>query len=259
MKAANDLFSLQGRSALVTGGSAGIGKTIAEALVRAGAQVRIVARDEERARRTAEELSAYGDCRALAADVTELGQIETLVKQVESEGAGLDILVNNAGRTAQAPLGAFPEELWDSVLSVNLKAPFMLTQALLPLLKRRASRDSPAHVINIGSGAGISIKTSLSFSYYASKAGLHHLTRVLADNLVAQNIHVNAIAPGYFYTELVERIAPTEEARAQLTARVPMGRFASEDDMAAAILFLATSSYITGHILPLDGGVLLNG
>lgn len=258
MDSVGELFSLRGRTALVTGASSGIGKMIAKALLIAGAEVWLVARDQGRLDDAEAALRAHGRVRTVAADITRDDHVAGLVETVGAATNGLHVLVNNAGVTRQAPLGAFPGEHWD-LLDINLKAPFMLIQAMLPQLRRAAISGKPANVINIGSGAGISVRTAGSFSYYASKAGIHHLSRVLAKTLVGDRICVNVIAPGYFRTELIDSIAPTEEARASLIRNVPLGRFGDENDIAAAILFLAANSFVTGQILAVEGGFLLDG
>jgi NAD(P)-dependent dehydrogenase (short-subunit alcohol dehydrogenase family) len=251
------LFSVSGRTAVVTGGATGIGKSICRALLRGGAKVWIVNRRAEKGQEAADELRQHGEIESVAADITTDTGIASILQAVGAKSDGIDILVNNAGMTASHPLGSFPAEDWDSVLSVNLKAPFMLTQAALPLLRANATPRRPSHVINVGSCAAIVTTTKGSFSYFASKAAVHHLTRVLAGALVGDHIHVNTIAPSYFRSEIIDAIAPTEEDRARILQPVPMARFGDDDDVAGAILYLATSSYVTGHILPLDGGFLL--
>jgi NAD(P)-dependent dehydrogenase (short-subunit alcohol dehydrogenase family) len=252
------LFSLEGRSAVVTGGSAGLGKMIARALIAAGAQVRIVARNGERAERIAAELDeGRGRCTAVTADVTAADGVAHIRDVVAATGRPLDILVNNAGITRQATFETFPAEHWDEVMTLNVKSPFMLVQALHPLMRRTGRDGPPAHILNIGSGAGITIDCPASFSYYASKAALHHLSRILAKRFLPDRIHVNVIAPGYFHTELIDEIAPDEESLAKLVAKVPVGRFGQYEDIGALALSVLASGFITGAIIPLDGGYLL--
>ena len=250
------LFSLEGRSALVTGGSSGIGKMTARALLAAGAEVRIVARDGERAARVAAELDETR-CIAIAADITTEAGVACVRDAVAATGRPLDILGNNAGITRQAPFESFPAEHWDDVMGLNVKSPFMLVQALHPHM-RRAGRDGPpAHILNIGSGAGITIHCPASFSYYASKAALHHLSRILAKRFLPDRILVNVIAPGYFHTELIDEIAPDEASLKALVANVPVGRFGQYEDIAGLTLSIVTNGFMTGTIIPLDGGYLL--
>ncbi|SEH19198.1 NAD(P)-dependent dehydrogenase, short-chain alcohol dehydrogenase family [Sphingopyxis sp. YR583] len=250
------LFNLDGRTALVTGGSAGIGKMISRSLVEAGARLWIVSRDPDRGAAAAAQLSKGGRCDHIAADITSDTGIAAVRARLASEGQPLDILVHNAGMTHQAPIGEVDADDWDRVMALNLRAPFLLTQALIPHMRRRPS-SRPAQLIMIGSCAGLSVATSTSFAYFASKAGLHHLTRVLARELAGQGIAANAIAPGYFRTELIDRIADNDAERNRLLANVPAGRFGTFEDIARVILMLASGSYTTGNIIALDGGYLM--
>lgn len=250
------LFSLEGRSAVVTGGSSGIGKMIARALVHAGAEVRIIARNAERANRVAAEIGG-GRCFAVAADITVPGGVARVREAIAATGRPLDILVNNAGITRQAPFESFPAEYWDEVMALNVKSPFMIVQALHDQMRRATLAGPPAHIVNIGSGAGITIHCPASFSYYASKAALHHLSQILAKRFVADRIHVNVIAPGYFHTELIDEIAPDAESLAKLIANVPAGRFGQYEDIAALVLSIVANGFMTGAVIPLDGGYLL--
>lgn len=249
------LFSLEGRTAVVTGGSSGIGKMIARALVAAGAEVHIVARDAERANRVAAEIGSR--CFAIVADITTATGVACVRDAVVATGRPLDILVNNAGITRQAPFESFPAEYWDDVMALNVKSPFMIVQALHDQLRRESPAGPPAHIVNIGSGAGITIHCPASFSYYASKAALHHLSRILAKRFLPDRIHVNVIAPGYFHTELIDEIAPDAESLAKLIANVPAGRFGRYEDIAALLLSIVANGFITGAVIPLDGGYLL--
>ena len=250
----NDLFSLAGRTALVTGGSRGIGRMIAAGFVAAGARVYISARKAEACDQTAKELSAGGGhCVSLPADISTMDGVQTLVAAYAQHEPQLDILVNNAGAAWGAPYDDFPEKGWDKVVDLNLKTPFFLTQALSAPL-RRAAEFRPAKVINIASIDGISLSSMETYSYAASKAGLIHLTRRMALRLVQDNIVVNAIAPGAFASEM------NREARdhaAEVSAHIPAGRIGQDDDMAGAAIYLASRAgdYVVGATLVVDGGV----
>jgi len=250
----NDLFSLQGRTALITGGSRGIGRMIAAGFVAAGARVYISARKAQACDETAKELSAGGGhCVSLPADVSTLDGVQTLVAAYAQHESQLDILVNNAGAAWGAPYDEFPEKGWDKVVDLNLKTPFFLTQALsVPL--RRAAEFRPAKVINIASIDGLSLSALETYSYAASKAGLIHLTRRMALRLVQDNIVVNAIAPGAFASEM-NREARDHEA--EVSAHIPAGRIGQDDDMAGAAIYLASRAgdYVVGATLVVDGGV----
>lgn len=247
-----DLFSLQGRVALVTGGSRGIGRMIAEGFLTQGAKVYISARKAAACDQAAAELSALGTCVSLPADVSTVEGARALAAAVAQREQHLDILVNNAGAAWGAPLAEFPESGWDKVVDLNMKAPFFLTQALLPLLVRGAQRQM-AKVINIASIDGVSVNPWETYSYQASKAGLIHLTRRMAMALAKQHIGVSAIAPGAFASEM------NREARDhadQVAAHVPAGRVGTTEDMAGAAIYLASRAgdYVVGSTLIVDGG-----
>jgi NAD(P)-dependent dehydrogenase (short-subunit alcohol dehydrogenase family) len=248
-----ELFSLQGRVALVTGGSRGIGRMIAAGYLRAGAKVYISARKAEACHATAAELSALGECISLPADVSSVAGAQQLAAQIAEREHALDILVNNAGAAWGAPFDEFPESGWDKVVDLNLKAPFFLTQALHGLLSK-AAEQRPAKVINIVSIDGISVNPQETYSYAASKAGLIHLTRRMALRLIENNIVVSAIAPGAFASEM-NRLARDHEA--EVSARVPAGRIGVDEDMAGAAIYLASRAgdYVVGSTLTVDGGV----
>ena len=189
------LFSLEGRAALVTGGSRGIGRMVAEGFLAQGARVYITARKAEACDRAAAELSELGTCVSLPADISTLDGIEGLVTQYRDHEPALDILVNNAGATWGAPFDEFPESGWDKVMDLNVKSPFFLTQALHPALKAAASRDRPAKVINITSIDGQRLNPWETYSYHASKSALIYLTKRMAARLIQDSIHVTSIAP----------------------------------------------------------------
>lgn len=250
-------FSLQGRTALVTGGTRGIGKMIAKAYVEAGATVYVCARDAEACQQTADELSAFGRCHGLAANLaTEEGVLE-LATRLGEQITHLDILVNNAGTTWGAPLESYPVKGWEKVMQLNVTSVFNCIQQFLPLLRKAGSPVNPARIINIGSVAGISSFGEQAYAYGPSKAALHQLSRILARELVSQ--HINVIAPGRFPSKMTQHIGNDEQALADDTALIPMKRWGREEEMAALAISLASTAgaYMTGNIIPLDGGFSL--
>jgi NAD(P)-dependent dehydrogenase (short-subunit alcohol dehydrogenase family) len=247
------LFSLKGRSALITGGSRGIGRMIAEGFLAQGARVYISARKAAACDQTAKELSAFGHCVSLPADVSTLEGAQALVDAYARHEGSLDILVNNAGAAWGAPYEEFPESGWDKVVDLNLKTPFFLTQALTPMLKKAAT-DHLAKVINIASIDGISVNPQETYSYAASKAGLIQLTRRMALRLAQDRIVVSAIAPGAFASDM------NKDARDhgdEVKGRIPAGRIGMPEDMAGAAIYLASRAgdYVMGSTLVVDGGV----
>jgi NAD(P)-dependent dehydrogenase (short-subunit alcohol dehydrogenase family) len=250
-----ELFSVRGKVALVTGGSSGIGLMIAHAYVIAGARVYISSRKQEACDGVAAELSRRGTCISLAADVTSTEGRQRIVDTIAHQEKALDILVNNAGTAWSAPLGEYPETGFRKVLSVNTEAVFFLTQALLPLLAKAVKPESPARVINVGSIDGIRTPAMDAFAYSASKAAVHHMTRVLAVKLGSRGITVNAIAPGPFASRMTRWALENE--RDALIGPCPLGRIGSPPDMAGVAIFLASraGAYLTGTIIPVDGGI----
>ena len=247
------LFSRKGRTALITGGSRGIGRMIAEGYLAQGARVYISARKAAACDQTAKELSAFGTCVSLPADVSTLAGAQALVDAYAKHESSLDILVNNAGAAWGAPYDEFPESGWDKVVDLNLKAPFFLTQALTPMLKKAAT-DHLAKVINIASIDGISVNPQETYSYAASKAGLIQLTRRMALRLAQDRIVVSAIAPGAFASDM------NKDARDhgdEVKERIPAGRIGTPEDMAGAAIYLASRAgdYVMGSTLVVDGGV----
>ncbi|MDG2304418.1 MAG: SDR family oxidoreductase [Candidatus Binatia bacterium] len=249
------LFSIRGRTALVTGGTAGIGEMIARAYVEAGARVLIASRKADQCEAVAAELSKIGSCTGLPADLATEEGCRDLAARVTELAPKLDILVNNAGATWGAPIEEFPAKGWDRALDLNLKAPFYLVQSLLPALSAAGSKDAPARVINVGSGDGLVVPVTETYSYAASKAGLHHLTRVLAKNLAARHITVNALVPGPFPSRMMKQMLETRGD--EIAAMSPLGRVGRPDDMAAAAIYLASpgAAWTTGVLLPVDGGI----
>jgi NAD(P)-dependent dehydrogenase (short-subunit alcohol dehydrogenase family) len=251
------LFDLSGKVALVTGGSRGIGFMLARGLLDHGARVYISSRKATACERAVAELSAHGDCIALPADVGRLSEIEKLVADLDARAGGrLDILINNAGTTWGAPLEEFPEQGWDKVMNLNLKSVFFLTQKLLPLLKSGAAAQNPARIVNIGSVDGLSPDSYFeTVSYATSKAGLHFLTQVLAARLAKHHITVNAIAPGFFDTDMLIAVVSAEDPK--MLERIPLGRVGVADDIAgvAVMLCARAGAHITGTVVPVDGGL----
>jgi NAD(P)-dependent dehydrogenase (short-subunit alcohol dehydrogenase family) len=250
-----ELFDVKGKTAVVTGGSRGIGLMIARAYVEAGARVYISSRKAEVCEQVAEELSRAGECVALPADLSSEQECRRLAAAVADRERQLHVLVNNAGATWGAPLAEFPASAWDKLLDLNLKAPFFLTRALLPLLEAAATPDDPARVINVGSIDGLTVPAFPTYAYAASKAGLHHLTRVLARELGPSGITVNAVAPGPFESKMMAQTL--RDFGEQIAAASPLGRIGRPDDMAGVALYLAgrAGAYVTGVVIPVDGGI----
>jgi NAD(P)-dependent dehydrogenase (short-subunit alcohol dehydrogenase family) len=253
-----DLFSIAGKTALVTGGSRGIGAMIATGYVKAGAKVYVSSRKAEACEALAAELSEFGTCAALPGDLSTEAGCRTLAATVAERESALDILVNNAGNTWGAPFEEFDDAAWDRVLSLNVKGVFHTTKFLTPLLRAASRPDEPARVINIGSIDGIHVPVLETYSYSASKAAVHQLTRHLAKRL-APDITVNAIAPGPFESKMMA--ATLETFGEQIAAAAPLKRIGRPDDMAGAAIFLASraGAYLTGAVIPVDGGIATVG
>ena len=249
-----DLFSLAGRTALVTGGSRGIGRMIAAGYLQAGARVFISARKAEACEATAAELAPLGPCTSLPADVSNTAGIDALVAALREHTDHLDILVNNAGAAWGAPFDEFPESGWDKVMNLNTRSPFFLTQRLHAMLKAGAARGHLAKVINVASIDGISLNPMETYSYHASKAGLIHLTRRLSLRLAPEGIVVNGIAPGAFASDM-NRVA--RDHADEVARMIPAGRIGNDDDMAGVAIYLASRAgdYVVGHTVVVDGGV----
>ena len=251
------LFDIAGKTALVTGGSRGIGLMIATGFVRAGAKVIISARKAPELAAAAEQLTAEGECHAIPADISTQEGAQALAAATRERFDALDILVNNAGAVWGAPLEEFPAAGWEKVLGTNVEGIFHLTVALLDPLRAAAFPEDPARVINIGSIDGLRTPAVENYSYSASKAAVHMLTRHLAKRLVSEQITVNAIAPGPFESRMMAWALDDPERRATVEAQVPMGRIGRPDDVAGLAQFLASraGAYLTGTVIPLDGGI----
>ena len=249
-----ELFSVAGKAALVTGGSRGIGRMIAQGLVANGVRTYLTARKADACHAAAAELAQVGECIALPADLSRGEERARLADELAARESALHILVNNAGANWGAPLAEFPESGWDKVFDLNLKAVFFLTRDLLPLLERAGTDADPARVVNIGSSDGLHVPVLETYSYSAAKAGLHHMTRVLARKL-APRVTVNALAPGPFESQMMKAtLARFGEA---IRKSNPRGRIGEPEDVAGATIFLCSraGAYVTGAVIPLDGGI----
>lgn len=249
------LFSVEGKTALVTGGGSGIGWMIAEGFARAGARVWIASRKQAELEARIAELGDGGDVRAIVADLATDAGCRALGDALEAETPRLDVLVNNAGANWGEPYEDFPEAAWDRVLNVNVKGVFQLTRRLTPQLEAAATPEDPARVINIGSIDGLTVPTLETYAYSASKAAVHHMTRVLARKLAPKQITVNAIAPGPFRSRMMK--ATLDRLGDAIAGMVPLGRIGAPEDMAGTTIWLASraGAYVNGAVIPVDGGI----
>jgi len=249
-----DLFSLAGKTALITGGSRGIGKMIAEGFLHQGAKVYISARKGGALEETAKELSKIGPCIAIVSNASGADGAKAMAGAYLKHEAKLDILVNNAGAAWGADFDEFPESGWDKVMDLNVKTPFFLTQALHGALRAAGAKERLAKVINIASVDGISVNMQETYSYAASKSGLIHLTKRMAMRLIRDNIAVSAIAPGAFASDMNRDARDHGEAVSQ---GIPSRRIGTTEDMAGAAIFLASRAgdYVVGSTVIVDGGV----
>ncbi len=250
-----DLFSIDGKVALVTGGSRGIGLMIARGFVEAGARVYVASRKAEVCEEVAAELSKLGTCHALPADLSSQAGARALAGALSEREERLDVLVNNAGANWGAPLAEYPDAALDKVWSLNVKGVFHLTVACLPMLEKAGSAEDPARVINIGSIDGIRVPVLETYAYSASKAALHHMTRVLARKLAPNHVTVNAVAPGPFESKMMA--ATLESFGDAIRDGVPLKRIGEPADMAGVAIYLSSraGAYLTGAVIPVDGGL----
>jgi NAD(P)-dependent dehydrogenase (short-subunit alcohol dehydrogenase family) len=253
------LFDLTGKRALVTGGAHGLGRMIAEGLLVAGAEVTITSRKPEGAVQAAEELSLLGRCLPLAIDLEHPEAIERMVLDYRARSDGLDILINNAGKTWGAPLETFPDSAWPRIMAMNVQSPFKLIQSFLPDLAASGAARDPARVINIGSIAGVRTDPVDAYSYVASKAALHQLSRQLAADVASRNITVNAVLPGFFPTSMTSHMRGEDgELASQWLDGIPLRRLGRQSDIVGIVQFLASraGAYVTGALIPVDGGLV---
>jgi NAD(P)-dependent dehydrogenase (short-subunit alcohol dehydrogenase family) len=248
------LFDVSGKVAVVTGGSRGIGAMIARGFVANGVKVYITARREEELRAAAAELSNFGECLAIPSDLSNIEGVAAFAEAVASQEEQVHILVNNAGATWGADIDEFPESGWDKTMDLNVKSLFFLTQKLLPQLRNAASDDDPARIINIGSINGITHPHMNNYAYSASKAAVHQLTRHLGGDLAAQNINVNAIAPGFFPSKMTAHMVGVPG----VAEGIPRKRLGDAQDAAGTAIYLCAraSAWMTGQTLVLDGGMV---
>lgn len=251
------LFGVAGKTVLVTGGGRGIGASIAEGFVKAGAKVYICSRKAETCEETARALGAFGTCIALpvAGDISDAEGRAAIVSAMTEREQGLDILINNAGALWAAPLADYPESGWDKVFDLNVKGLFFLIRDLVPLLEASATREDPSRIINIGSIDGFHIPKHETYAYSSSKAAAHQLSIHLADQLAPRHITVNVIAPGMFPSKMMQGTLD-RVGEEKMVEKVPLRRLTGPDDMAGTAIYLASraASYVTGAVVPVDGG-----
>ncbi len=256
--APTDLFDVSGVHVVITGGSRGIGQMIATGFATAGAKVVISSRNAEAAGQAQRDLRAHGDVTAIVGDVSSPAAARALAAEASELLGRVDVLVNNAGVTWGAPLDEFPDAAWDKVMHTNVEGLFHFTVATLPGLRDAVRRSGTASIINIGSADGLNVPAMDSYSYGASKAAVHHLTRHLAKRLAPESIRVNAIAPGLFESKMTKFVVEDPAARQAVDATIPLGRFGQPDEIAGMSIFLSSRAgrYITGAVIPVDGGLV---
>lgn len=253
------LFSIAGKTAVVTGGAKGVGAMISRTLVEAGADVLIIGRGEEAGQAFVAGLDGPGRATFLAHDLGTADGVQRAAADIAGRTGALHILVNNAGMFSAGPVDQADAGQWDREMGINLRAPFFLSQALLPQLRAAAKPDDPARIISIGSiGALWGRSSNGAYAYGASKAAIHQLTRMLASDLTGQGITVNAIAPGFFPSDMTDGFfAAVPGLKDQVVAGIPAGRLGSAEDVGGAVLFLASraGAYVSGTILPVEGAL----
>lgn len=256
--AVTPLFDVTGKRVVITGGTRGIGRMIAAGYAAAGAKVVISSRNGESAAQAQDELRAVGDITALVGDVSSPANARALSAAATDALGAVDVLVNNAGVTWGAPLEAFPESGWDKVMHTNVEGLFHFTTAALPALRAAVETSGDASIINIGSADGINVPAMESYSYGASKAAVHHLTRHLAKRLAPEGIRVNAIAPGLFESKMTKFVVEDPTAKQAIDSTIPLGRFGQPDEIAGVAILLGSRAgrYLTGAVLPVDGGLV---
>ncbi len=249
-----ELFSVRGKVAIVTGGGRGIGAMIARGYVENGARVYITSRNAAVCDGFAAELSKIGECHSIPADLANMAEIERFAAEFEAREPKLDILVNNAGASWGAPFDDFPEAGWDKIMDLNVKSIFFLTQRLVKRLESAGSPGNYARVINIGSIDGLHVSPIETYSYNASKAAVLHMTKMMAKFLAARHIAVNAIAPGYFPSKMTAVIP--DDLSAESLAATPMKSRGTPEDAAGVAIYLASraSGFVTGSVIAVDGG-----
>ena len=254
----NDLFSIEGKTAVVTGGSRGIGFMIAKGFVDAGARVYISSRKADACEEAVAELSKNGEAFAIPADLSTVEGTETLANGVQERESQVDILVNNAGAAWGVPIDEYPESGWDKTMDTNVKGVFFLTKAMLPLLRKAGSPEDPARVINISSIEAYKVPLWENYAYPASKAAVAQLTKHLAKQLAPEHITVNALAPGLFPSRMTKFVFDNEAIAEEVKNHIPLGRPGGPDDMAGPAIFLASraGAWLTGSIIVVDGGAL---
>ncbi len=249
-----NLFSVKGKTVLITGGSRGIGLMMASTFVKNGAKVYISSRNAAVCKAVETELNKIGECIAIPADLSTEEGLETLVGAINAKESSLDVLINNAGANWSAPFSEYPKKGYEKVMGINVKPIFFLTQALLPLLEKAASHENPARIINVGSIDGIRVSTIDNSAYGMSKAAVHHLTKIISVKMAGKSITVNAIAPGPFPSKMTKGML--EHAQKLVENANPMRRIGQPGDMGGIAVFLASEagSYVNGAIIPVDGG-----
>ncbi|MDC1275541.1 SDR family NAD(P)-dependent oxidoreductase [Ascidiaceihabitans sp.] len=256
----HQLFSLDGKVALITGGATGIGRMAATGLMQAGAHVFIASRKQGACEAVAAELNQMGSsgkATGFVGDVGSAAGVEALSEEIAKRTGTLNILMNNAGLTWGAELGKFPFEAWEKVQSVNNAGLFHLTQSLLPMLIKSATLDDPSRVVNVGSVMGDAPLGDGAYSYAASKAAVHQITKIMAKELAEKHVTVNALAPGPFVSRMTAFATADEDTRDKVGQDVPLGRVGRDEDIAGCMQFLCGrgGSYLTGAILPVSGGI----